>query len=207
MHFLKLAEKLPKFFSTKDVQSITGAKPESARVLCTRYTKDGIFIRIQRDLYCFQKVFDRLSRADHFHLSGRIQKNTTISFSTALSYYGILPSLPHVTEAVSFTRSLQKKGGEHRWDYHKLPKKLGFELPKKMGTQGLEFSLASPEKALLDTLYLYSLGRYYVDLKKLNLERIDFERLVAQAEPFPDRTKKLLENLYGRGKRNMRSSL
>lgn len=201
MHFLKLAEKLPKFFSTKDVQFITASRPESARVLCARYTKEGIFLRIQRDLYCFKKVFDHLNRADYFHLSGLIQKNTYLSFSTALAYYGILPSLPHLTEAVGFIRSTEKQVGKQTWKYHKLPKKLFFDYKKIESAKDHDFILASPEKALLDTLYLYSLGRYYVDLKKINLERVDFERLVEQAEKFPDRTKKLLGNLYGRGKR------
>lgn len=201
MHFLKLAEKLPKFFTTKDVQAITGTQTTSARVLCARYTKSGIFIRIRRDLYCFKKVFEHLSRTDLLQLSALIQEHTYLSFATALAYYGILPSLPHLIESVSFKRSTEKKVGKQTWKYHKLPKSLFFDYQKNSKTEEAGFILASPEKALLDTLHLYSLGRYYVDLKKINLERIDFEKLVEHAEKFPERTKNLLKNLYKRSKK------
>lgn len=204
MHFLKLAEKLPKFFTIKDVQLITGTLPESARVLCMRYTKNGVFFRIRRDLYCFEKVFTHLDRGDFFELSALIQEHSYLSFSTALAYYGILPTLPHLIEAVSFKRSVERKVGKNTWKYHKLPKALFFAYQQMKTRKQAEFFIASPEKALLDTLYLYSLGRYYIDLKKINLERIDFEKLVEGAEKFPVRTKKLLARLYARPKRRSR---
>ena len=37
--------------------------------------------------------------------------------------------------------------------------------------------VASAEKAFLDVLYLYSLGRYYIDLKKINLEALSYNKL------------------------------
>ncbi len=193
MHFLKLAAALPKFFSTKDVQDILEIQADSARVLCARYAKKKIFLRIKRDLYVFKEVFLHLERADLLHLSGLIQENTYLSFTTALAEARVLPGLPYLIEAVSFTRSLEKQVGHLTWKYHHLPKKLFFSYHKEG-----DLTIATPEKALLDLLYLYSLGRYYVDLKKINLERIDFEKLVEHAEKFPERTKNLLKNLYKR---------
>lgn len=199
MHFLKLAADLPKFFSTKGVQAILGIQTDSARVLCARYTKKGIFLRLKRDLYVFKQVFLNLERTDLFHLSGLIQAHTYISFTSALAYHGVLPGLAHHTEAVSFQRSMEKQVGHLTWKYHKLPKKLFFSYEKTP-----DFTIATPEKALLDLLYLYSLGRYYVDLKKINLERIDFEKLLDLSRRFPPRTQKLLARLYARSTKKRR---
>ncbi len=199
MHFLKLAEKLPKFFSTKDVQLVLSIQTDSARVLCARYTKKGIFLRIKRDLYAFKEVFLHLDRDSILHISGLIQENTYISFTTALAHYGILPGLSHYTEAVSFQRSLEKQVGHLTWKYHRLPKKLFFSYHEEDN-----FMIATPEKALLDLLYLYSLGRYYVDLKRINLEALSFEKLLELSRRFPIRTQKLLARLYARSKKGLR---
>lgn len=199
MHFLKLAQELPKFFTTQDVQQVLDIQADSARVLCARYAKKKIFLRLKRDLYVFKEVFLHLDRTDLFHLSALIQENTYLSFTSALAYHGVLPGLPHLTEAVSFTRSLEKQVGHLTWKYHKLPKKLFFGYHKEK-----TLILASPEKALLDLLYLYSLGRYYVDLKRINLERIDFEKLLELSRRFPTRTQKLLSRLYARSRKGLR---
>ncbi len=193
MHFLKLAQKLPKFFSTKEVQAVLDIQAESARVLCARYTKKGIFLRIKRDLYIFKEVFLHLEKEDLLKLSGLIQSHTYLSFATALAHYRMLPGVAYLTESVSFTRSLEKQVGHHSWKYHKLPKKLFFDYRKEK-----DFVIASPEKALLDALYLYTLGRYYIDLKRINLEVLSFEKLLELSQKFPVRTQKLLANLYSR---------
>lgn len=201
MHFLKLAKALPKFFTTKDVQAVLDIQADSARVLCARYAKKKIFLRIRRDLYVFKEVFLHLDRSDLFQLSGLIQENTYLSFASALSHYRILPGLAHHTEAVSFTRSLEKQVGHLTWKYHRLPKKLFFSYHKEG-----PITIATPEKALLDLLYLYSLGRYYVDLKKINLEALSFEKLLDLSHRFPQRTQKLLARLYARSRRGTGSA-
>lgn len=193
MHFLKLAAALPKFFTTKDVQDVLEIQAESARVLCARYTKKRIFLRLKRDLYVFKEVFLHLEKADFLKLSSLIQNHTYLSFATALAYYRMLPGLSHLTEAVSFTRSLEKQVGHHSWNYHKLPKKLFFSYHEVNG-----LVLATPEKALLDLLYLYSLGRYSIDLKRINLEALSLEKLLELSQEFPLRTQKLLARLYAR---------
>lgn len=193
MHFLKLAAALPKFFSTKDVQAVLEIQADSARVLCARYAKKGLFLRIKRDLYVFKAVYTNLSRVEHYQLSALIQANTYVSFASALAVSRVLPGLPHVTESLGFTRSTEKQVGHHLWIVHKFPRKLFFSYEQMDA-----YAIATPEKALLDLLYLYSLGRYYVDLKRINLEPLSFEKLVDLSGHFPLRTQKLLGNLYAR---------
>ena len=196
MHFLKLAKQLPHFFTVQDVAQVLMIQTESARVLCTRYAKKGIFQRLQRNLYMFKEVFHRLEREDLFELSHRMQENSYLSFATALSHYGVLPGHAELIEAANQKRSTENTVGPVTWIYHKLPKELFFGYHKHKN-----FCIATAEKALLDTLYLYSLGRYYVDLKKINLEAIHFEKLFHASEKFPPRTQALLSNLYARSQK------
>ncbi|MFA6023957.1 MAG: hypothetical protein WC777_01950 [Candidatus Gracilibacteria bacterium] len=191
MHFLRLAKGLPKFFSTKTVQNELGIQADSARVLCARYAKKGIFLRLKRDLYCFKEAFLHFSREDILELSGLIQENTYLSFTTALAYYGVLPGVAHHIEAVSFQRSTEKQVGHLTWKYHHLPKNLFFST-QTLAKGAMTFTIATPEKALLDLLYLHSLGRYSVDLRRINLEPLSLEKLFELAKQFPPRTQRFL---------------
>jgi hypothetical protein len=198
MHFLKLAEELPTFFSTLHVQEILGIQAESARVLASRYVKKGIFTRLKRDLYVFQKKLLHLSRQDLYELSRLLQPKSYISFSTILEEYKILaPSqlkAPWI-EAVNPLRTWERTAGHLTWRYHKLPKGLFFGFSERGNAL-----LATPEKALLDTLYLHSLGRYYLDFKELNLEALDEDQLFRWSQKYPLRTQILLERLFSRSK-------
>ncbi|QQR54442.1 hypothetical protein IPG41_04540 [Candidatus Peregrinibacteria bacterium] len=198
MHFLTLAEALPIFFTAKDIRRILKIQLNSARVLATRYTQKGIFLRIKRDLYIFQKKFLHLTRDEIYELNQALQAKSYISFSTALAHHHTLaPSVaknPWV-EAVSPLRSWEKTVGHLTWHYYKLPYKFFFGFVEHGNAL-----LATPEKALLDALYLHSLGRYYLDLKKLNLERLDQEKLFNWARFYTPKTQVFLERLYSRSR-------
>ncbi len=202
MHFLKLAEELPAFFSTTDVQAVLKIQAESARVLAARYVKKGIFIRIKRDLYLFEKRFQHLTREEGYELSQRLQPKSYISFSTVLEAQHVLaPSVakhPWI-EAVNPLRSWEKKAGHLTWHYYKLPRKLFFGF-----VEHGHALVATPEKALLDALYLHSLGRYFLDLHKLNIEALNQEQLFLWVQKYPKKTLFFLEQLYVRSRNRLR---
>ena len=203
MHFLTLAEELPVFFTTKDIQKILKIQTDSARVLAARYVKKGIFLRIKRDLYVFQKKFLHLTKDEVYELSHLLQPKSYISFSTVLADRHVLaPSAakhPWV-EAMNPLRSWEKTAGHLTWHYYKLPRKLFFGFVE----QG-DALVATPEKALLDTLYLHSLGRYYLDLRKLNIEGLSEEQLFLWVRKYPKKTLFFLEQLYARSKNRLRN--
>lgn len=204
MHFLKLAEELPVFFSSADIQEVLKIQADSTRVLAARYTKKGIFIRIKRDLYMFQKKFQHLTTQEAYELSQRLQPKSYISFSTVLAAQHILaPSVakhPWI-EAVNHLRSWEKKAGNLTWHYYKLPRELFFGF-----VEHGHALVATHEKALLDTLYLHSLGRYYLDLRKLNIESLNQEQLFLWVRKYPKKTRFFLEQLYTRSTNRLRKS-
>lgn len=57
--------------------------------------------------------------------------------------------------------------------------------------------IALPEKALLDSLYLASLGRYSLDTSALDLTKVNGEVLENLSSLFPSRVRTFMENCCG----------
>lgn len=188
MHLLALLTKLPYVFTTQEVAKLLKVKEASADKLCQRYVRSHHILRLKKGLYIFFNTFLHLDRRACMELATRIRPDSYVSFSTALSYFRIMIAYPSVVESVNLQRSYEKQVGHLTYKYHRLPKKYFFSYMR----QG-ELKIATPEKALLDLLYLYSLGRYEMPLRKINLEALNLEKLLTLAEKFPPRTRKMLK--------------
>ena len=53
--------------------------------------------------------------------------------------------------------------------------------------------MATPEKALLDSFYLMSYGRYSLDVSALDAEKLDLNEIKSLASEFPLKTQILLK--------------
>jgi hypothetical protein len=62
--------------------------------------------------------------------------------------------------------------------------------------------IATPEKALLDSIYLASIGRYTPDLASLDLGKLDRKKLAFIASKYPSKTKNFLERMYEKARRS-----
>ncbi|MEW6068648.1 MAG: hypothetical protein AB1610_10210 [Nitrospirota bacterium] len=102
----KLREK--SYFSIEDLQDLLGIKYESARVLCSRYTKEGIFIRLKKDFYVLNEKWESFTRDDLFRISNILQVPSYISFMTALSFYEVATQVQRdFFESASLRRSVR----------------------------------------------------------------------------------------------------
>ena len=71
--------------------------------------------------------------------------------------------------------------------YTKIARNLYFGFRKEKN-----FFIASPEKALLDALYLMSYGRYTLDIAALDVEKLDIEQIKRLSLEFPQKTREML---------------
>lgn len=185
----KLKNKL--FFTVSDVAGLLAIKPESAWVLCSRYVKNGIFIRLKNNFYILAQNWETLGQEDFFKLANYLQVPSYISFMTALTFYGISTQVQRgFFESASLRRSAQWEAGEATFNFCKLKKRLYFDFNK----QG-DYFIATREKAFVDAAYLYSFGKYTFDIDSLDLKKLDKKRLKVIAQPFPDKTKKMVRRL------------
>lgn len=185
----KLKEKL--YFTVSDLQALSGASRASARVLCARYAKKGIFVRLKNNFYVLDQKWDTFSRGDFLKIANFLQVPSYVSFMTALSIYEVTTQVQrNYFESVSLKRSKRIDVKDAVFNYYKLKKDYYFDFIKKG-----DFFIATKEKALVDSAYLYSFGRYKFDFASLDLKKIDKERVKKIIKAFPLRTKAVVEGL------------
>ena len=181
-------------FSSSMVGEQLKISPSSAKVACHRYVKQGILLRLKRDLYILADCWERLAEAELYTLANRLQVPSYISLTAALSYYEITTQVQQsVVESAAVVRTAQIEVRERVFKYIKLKKNLYTGFIKKNG-----FFIATPEKAFLDAVYLMSMNRYRLDLSAIDLSKLEARSLFWQAKTFPMKTRQLLEKIWKR---------
>lgn len=180
------------FFSSAQVAKQLGITLDSSRVLCHRYARRGLFIRVKRDLYILKERWQTLSLEEKFRLANLIQVPSYLSLTTALAYWEITTQVPQdFFESVALYRTKEIQISPCLFVYFKLKRNLYFGFKKVS-----QFFIAEPEKALVDALYLCSLNRYSLDRAALSLKKLNRAKTNKILRSFPEKTKKLMESLW-----------
>jgi len=176
------------YFRHEDIARVLDITDESAKVSASRYVKQGLLVRLKRNLYVLKEKWKTLEREEEFILANLIQVPSYISLMTALDYYEITTQMQKdFIESVAVKRSKEKEVEDITFRYTKVSQDLYFDFRKKKG-----FFIATPEKALLDIIYLNSLGRYSFDLSSLDFGKLDREHCERLIVKFPQKTGKLM---------------
>lgn len=187
--FKKLKQKL--YFTITDVQNTLKINHLSARVLCSRYVKKGIFIRIKNNFYVFEENWNNLSLEDLLKISNFLQVPSYISFMTALSYYEITTQVQRdFFENASLKRSIKFNTQGKIFNFYKLQKQFYFDFTKQNG-----IFIATKEKAFVDAVYLYSFGKYKLDFNSLNLNKLDKKCIKKIIKLYPKKTKNIIKKI------------
>jgi predicted transcriptional regulator of viral defense system len=180
------------FFSVEDVAQALGIKASSAPVLCSRYVQKGIFVRLKRNVYILAERWRNLGGDDFIAVANFLQVPSYLSLLSALVYYEVTTQVPRmVWESASLKRStgLSIDGVEFR--YYKVAEQLyrGFR-----NNNGL--FIAEREKALLDSVYLASLGRYSLDMEALDIGKLEPEGIARWIGYYPDNVQQLVSKIW-----------
>lgn len=181
---LKRLKLLPGLFRKQDAEKIA---PHTA-VFLNRAVKKGLIHRLNQGNYInsFLRGFPSVEEVACF-----LRSPSYISCEWALNYHGIILQAPEVCSVVTLSTSVGKKRNvEYQGitiEYSKISPKL-FE--------GFFFSggvhMASPEKAILDTLYF---RRKIPAEDELETDDVDFKTLLKMAEKFPASVRKHIQHL------------
>jgi predicted transcriptional regulator of viral defense system len=192
MDLIKLRNIKKSYFGYEELARTLGISTASARVTASRYVKMGALMRIKRNLYVRSESWDTATKEDKFIIASLGETPSYISLMTALDYYGITTQMQRdffESVAVQRTKTISVRGTVFR--YSKISSDLYFGFEKKDG-----FFIATPEKALLDAVYLISYGRYALDLPSIDPEKINRLEMEKLSRSYPGRTQKLLRT-YG----------
>lgn len=134
----------------------------------SRWHSKGYIIRLRQGWYTFPEYLDKPDFAWYF--AGRMYRPSTISLHSALSFYGLIPeSVVQITSVTPLkTNVFSNPFGEYAYKSIKPELMFGFDLKPVAG--GRSFHIATPEKALLDLLYLYPAYNSAWEIKNLRLD-------------------------------------
>ena len=166
--------------------------PHSVRLQLTRWTKSGRVYQLRRGLYALAPPYQKV-KPHPFLIANHMRRASYVSLQSALAFYGLIPETVQVTLSITTGRPEQYETPLGAFEFrHVKPEllhgyrmtSLGEAISLRAGQQAL---IATPEKALLDLVYLHPGGEgpeYLHELRLQNLERLDLDALVCRAETF-----------------------
>jgi predicted transcriptional regulator of viral defense system len=179
------------FFSHYDVAHELGLTLGSAEVLCTRYVKKGLLTRLKRGLYARSETLGNLDQMNLFRIANILQVPSYISLTTALAHYGICPPNQRgFYESISIKRTRAFKAGALSFYYTKIQPDLYRDFIHRDGV-----FIALPEKAILDCLYLASMGRYAMDGSSIDFAKVNERVLSDLSALYPPRARRYFEGI------------
>lgn len=128
----------------------------------------GYLVRLRQGYFAFSEYKSKLDYSLYF--ANRIYRPSYISLHTALAFYGMIPeAVVQITSVTSLkTVSFNNDFGEYSYKNLKENLMFGYELKPVADNRTMQF--ATPEKALLDLLYLYPFYDNEQELEELRLD-------------------------------------
>lgn len=159
--------------------------PKLIRIQLSRWVKSGKIYQLRRGIYSIAPPYQRI-QAHPFLIANHLQKASYVSLQSALSFYGLIPEVVNITTSVSTGRPerLETPLGAYEFRHIKTELLFGYQMTK-LGKQSA--FVATPEKALLDLIYLQPGGNSIAYLKELrlqNTEKLDKDLLRKHSEKF-----------------------
>jgi len=158
--------------------------PANARRQLSRWTNAGRLYQLRRGLYALAPPFQKV-KPHPFLVANRMVRASYVSLQSALAHYGLIPEYVPVVTSVTTARPgrWETPLGVYEFRHIKIDLLAGYRLTDLGG--GQKAFVATPEKALLDLVYLQPGGDspdYLRELRLQNLDRLDAEELRRQAE-------------------------
>jgi predicted transcriptional regulator of viral defense system len=171
-----------------NINQVYAWQPNFDKNNLTRWSKQNLLVKMRNSWYSFPEYL----RTPNFQFfaSNKIYTPSYISLHSALSFYGIIPEAVIQTTAVS---SMKKANFENKFGlftYQKILPELMFGYEKKTFLNKHSLIIATPEKAILDLLYLYPLYNSEEDIRELRFdeefmhEDLNVEQLLDFTEKF-----------------------
>lgn len=170
------------------IHQVYAWQPDFDRNNLVRWVKKGLLVRLRQGYFAFPEYLRRPDYATY--IANRIYRPSYISLHTALSFYGMIPeAVVQITSITSLkTASFSNAFGEY--SYRNVKESFMFGYESRAMAEGKSLLLATPEKALLDLLYLYPFYDNAGELEQLRLdedymqEELNRERLEEYLQRF-----------------------
>lgn len=162
------------------------ANPRDIRRQLSRWRQAGKIYQLRRGLYCLAPPFQKV-KPHPFLTANRLIPASYVSLQSALSYHGMIPEYVPVTTSVTTSRPAHWETPLGIFDFRHIQVDFfdGYRFVD-LGEKQHAF-IASPEKALLDLVYLEPGGGtldYLAGLRLNHLDRLDSQLISRLVEQF-----------------------
>jgi hypothetical protein len=182
----ELLQFLPPLFKSLDVKKL---HPQASLWL-NRTAKKGQIKRIIKGYYLNSLKCEMAQKWPELEeIACFIRFPSYVSKEWAMNFHGVLGQFPYTCSLITLAASVGQRNevviGNYRLEYSKIKKDLFFGFEKRNN-----YYLATPEKALLDVMYLENRIPFH---DELDYDLLDFKRLREMAEKFPPRVREMVE--------------
>jgi predicted transcriptional regulator of viral defense system len=158
--------------------------PADVRRQLSRWVAAGRLYQVRRGLYALAPPFQKVVPHPFLVANGLVH-GSYVSCQSALAYYGLIPEYVAVVTSVTAARPgrWETPLGVYQFRHVKTELVYGYRLVDVTDRQ--QAFVATPEKALLDLVYLQPRGddsSYLQELRLQNLDVLDLDALRRQAE-------------------------
>jgi len=159
--------------------------PKTVHLQLTRWVNNGRIYQLRRGLYSIAPPYQK-NKPHPFLIANFLQRASYVSLQSALAFYSLIPEIVNTTVSVTTGRPdrLETPLGLYEFRHIKTDLLFGYQMTDLGGQSAL---VATPEKALLDLIYLQPGGEspnYLQELRLQNVEQLDLDRLKKQSEVF-----------------------
>jgi predicted transcriptional regulator of viral defense system len=153
--------------------------PQHAQRQLTDWVRAGKLLQLRRGLYALPPPYAG-ERPARYVVANRLVQPSYVSLQAGLAYYGMIPE--HVVTITSITTGRPQKltNDFGRFWYRHVKNDFFFGFQYRPVTKTQHAYMATPEKALLDLIYLTPDGEseaYIRELRLQNLEIVNIRRL------------------------------
>lgn len=169
-------------FTASDIRSIWKTVPHNATIIARRMQQKQLIIKLVKGYYALNFDYNK------FELANLIVRPSYVSFNSALFHWGVCfqqQSIIRSVALINYEKSIQNV----TYPYHAMKKTLFYDLRGVVIQNNI--SIASPERALVDTLYFGFLAN--VD----NASGINFTLLKKIMTLYPLAIQKKIGETYG----------
>ncbi len=159
--------------------------PKIVHLQLTRWVNSRRIYQLRRGLYSIAPPYQKI-QPHPFLVANHLQRSSYVSLQSALAFYGLIPENVNITVSVTTGRPerLETPLGIFEFRHIKSNLLFGYQMIDLGGQNAL---VATPEKALLDLLYLQPGGespKYLQELRLQNLERLNPGLLMKHSKVF-----------------------
>lgn len=142
--------------------------PNFDRTNLTRWVGKGYLTKLRNEYYAFSEC--KTTPDIQYLIANKIYKPSYVSLHSALSFYGLIPEMVVQTTSITTLKTARFSNDFGEFSYKNVKEELFFGYEPKSLKNNQSFLFATPEKALLDLLYLYP---FYNTIEEIENIRLD----------------------------------